>query len=574
MPVKKLAEKSLVSGSCRVFGTAFYRVVRHVCLLTVLSLCLPWAGVSGLSAQTVVTPPAQTPAGPQTRSENAPSTADHSKFEVLKQRFRDGIDVTTACLTCHTEASKQLHQTIHWTWEFHNPETGQTLGMRHVINSYLISTATNEASCTQCHIGNGWVDDSFDFASEANVDCLICHDTTGEYFFEKFHTGEGDCYACHDEKPTSKKRKPRKRPDLAELAQKVGKPSREACGQCHFRGDGGDGVKHGDLDSSLISPAAAVDVHMAADGLNFACTACHTTGGHRVAGSRYMAKAIDLSGIDVPGRGDQSRATCESCHGLKPHPETNHPKLNDHTDRVACPTCHIPELARGGRKTVVSWDWSTAGKQADRGKQIVETDDDGYTTYNTYHGSWKWQADLRPEYRWFNGHIEYTLPGDKIDDSRPVPINRFLGTYADPNARIWPFKVMHGRQPYDPVNKTLALPHLAGRDDTAYWEHFDWTKAVETGMAARDILFSGEVGFVETRQFWPIQHMVAPKTEALTCNECHSRDGRLAALTGFYMPGRDSYPWLSFLGWLGALLTLGGTVVHAVLRILSRLLGK
>ena len=571
----KLAENGMASRGDGELGSGFRRVRRFAFRLAVLGICLSWAGVSGVSAQTVATPQPQISAGGlQTRSENTPSTADHSKFEVLKQRFRDGIDVTTACLTCHTEASKQLHKTIHWTWEFHNPETGQTLGMRHVINSYLISTATNEASCTQCHIGNGWVDDSFDFASEANVDCLICHDTTGEYFFEKFHTGEGDCYACHDEKPTGKKRKPRKRPDLAELAQKVGKPSREACGQCHFRGDGGDGVKHGDLDSSLINPAAAVDVHMAADGLNFACTACHTTGGHQVAGSRYMAKSIDLSGIDVPGRGDQSRATCESCHGLKPHPETNHPKLNDHTDRVACPTCHIPELARGGRKTVVSWDWSTAGKQTDRGKQIVEADDDGYTTYNTYRGTWEWQADLRPEYRWFNGRIEYTLPGDKIDDSKPVPINRFAGTYSDPNARIWPFKVMHGRQPYDPVNKTLALPHLAGRDDTAYWEHFDWAKAVETGMAARDIPFSGEVGFVETRQYWPIQHMVAPKTEALTCNECHVRDGRLEALTGFYMPGRDSYPWLTFLGWLGALLTLGGTVVHAVLRILSGLLGK
>ena len=34
--------------------------------------------------------------------------------------------------------------------------------------------------------------------------------------------------------------------------------------------------------------------------------------------------------------------------GLKPHPESNHPKLNDHTDRVACATCHIPTFARGG----------------------------------------------------------------------------------------------------------------------------------------------------------------------------------------------------------------------------------
>ncbi len=86
--------------------------------------------------------------------------------------------------------------------------------------------------------------------------------------------------------------------------------------------------------------------------------------------------------------------------------------------------------------------------------------------------------------------------------------------------------------------------------------------------------FSGEVGFVDTRFYWPIQHMVAPKEDALTCNECHTKDGRLASLTGFYMPGRDSYPWLTILGWAGALLTLIGVVVHAGLRIASRMLGR
>jgi len=512
--------------------------------------------------------------GVQIGPTTAPSTANHSKFEVLQQRFRDGIDVTKACLTCHTEAAKQIQHTIHWTWEFKNPDTGQLLGKRHVINSYLLSTSTNLASCTQCHVGNGWEDDSFDFTSEENVDCLICHDTTGEYFFEKFHTGEGDCVSCHDEKPTAKRGKRRARPDLEKIAQNVGKPTRESCGQCHFRGDGGDGVKHGDLDFSMAEPDRSLDVHMAKDGLNFSCTACHTTGGHRLTGSRYVTKAIDFSGVDVPGRGDFSRATCESCHGMTPHPETNHPKLNDHTDRVACTTCHVPEIARGGKKTVMSWDWSTAGKEGSRGKDLIERDEDGYTTYHSKKGTLEWAANVTPEYRWYDGQFNYTLPGDTIDDTQVLDINGFSGSYADPNSRIWPFKMMSGRQPYDPRNKTLISPHLSGRDDTAYWENFDWVKAAETGMAARGVDFSGEVGFIDTHYFWPIQHMVAPKEQALTCNECHTKDGRLASLTGFYMPGRDSYPWLTVLGWLGALLTLAGVLGHAGLRIVSRMMGR
>lgn len=51
--------------------------------------------------------------------------------------------------------------------------------------------------------------------------------------------------------------------------------------------------------------------------------------------------------------------------------------------------------------------------------------------------------------------------------------------------------------------------------------------------------FSGEYGFVETEYFWPVTHMVAPKEEALGCADCHDRNGRLADVPGFYMPGRD-----------------------------------
>ena len=45
------------------------------------------------------------------------STADHSKFKELKGPFKTGEEVTKACLSCHTEASKQVMNTRHWTWE-------------------------------------------------------------------------------------------------------------------------------------------------------------------------------------------------------------------------------------------------------------------------------------------------------------------------------------------------------------------------------------------------------------------------------------------------------------------------
>jgi len=43
-------------------------------------------------------------------------TADHTKHLILQQEFNSGPQVTPACLSCHSEAAAQFHQTIHWTW--------------------------------------------------------------------------------------------------------------------------------------------------------------------------------------------------------------------------------------------------------------------------------------------------------------------------------------------------------------------------------------------------------------------------------------------------------------------------
>ena len=109
------------------------------------------------------------------------STADHSKFKELDKVFKSGPEVTKACLSCHTEASKQLHKTKHWTWDYINADTNQHLGKSQVINNFCTAVPSNYKFCTACHIGFGWEDKNFDFTSEANVDCMVCHDTTGKY---------------------------------------------------------------------------------------------------------------------------------------------------------------------------------------------------------------------------------------------------------------------------------------------------------------------------------------------------------------------------------------------------------
>lgn len=495
-----------------------------------------------------------------------PSTADHSKFEQLQGPFATGPDVTEACLGCHTEAAKQLHKTSHWTWAFENPVTGQMLGKKNVVNNFCVAAASNWPRCTSCHIGFGWKDDTFDLTSEKNVDCLACHDTTDTY--KKFPTGAGHPN-YEPKKWPPKKGKTRQPPDLVRIAQNVGTPDRDNCGNCHFYGGGGDGVKHGHLDSSMHKPTRDTDVHMDIDGLNFSCQTCHTTGGHEIAGSRYATTAVDKEGIDVPGRTDNARATCVSCHDTAPHGAAANSKLDEHVDKIACETCHIPTFARGGRKTKTWWDWSTAGRKDQHGKPLVIKDPQGYDTYNFKKGDFRWEANVAPEYRWYNGRIDFSTLGEKIDDTGVVSINRLNGSYDDPDSRIWPFKVMRGRQPYDTVNKVLAVPHLFGKDSEAYWKSFDWGRAIKAGLAATGQEFSGEYDFIETEYFWPVTHMVAPKEEALSCQSCHSRDGRMAELKGFYMPGRDRFEWLDLGGALVVLGTLGGVSLHGLARLVA-----
>jgi octaheme c-type cytochrome (tetrathionate reductase family) len=490
-----------------------------------------------------------------------PSTGDHASFEILKREFRTGPEVTRACLSCHTEAAEQVMATIHWTWVCPKAlAEGEELGKARIVNNFCIALPSNEPRCTSCHAGYGWKDQDFDFSDETRVDCLVCHDSTGTY--RKFPTDAG--HPAYETKIFAGKTwEP---PDLGKIARKVARPTRENCGACHFYGGGGEGVKHADLDASLFHADKKLDVHMAPEGANLACQDCHTTRDHRIAGRCYSVPAVENRTFEFPRSGEDNHIYCESCHGNEPHA---YGKLNDHVDRVACQTCHIPTAARR-QATKSSWDWSEAGKMDEEGKPYQVKDEEGRVVYDSKKGAFTWARNLVPEYHWFDGSVGHTKLGETIGDSRPVPINYLKSSREDPEARIWPFKVHRGKQVYDPVHGTLVVPKLFGKKGSgAYWAEFDWPRSVAAGMEAVDLPFSGEVGFVETEMYWPITHMVAPAEDALACADCHARGegGRLASLGGFYMPGRDRFPWLDRLGWLLVFLTVAGVAVHGGLRL-------
>lgn len=468
-------------------------------------------------------------------------SVDHSKLPALQRTFASGREVTQACISCHTERHKEVMKSSHWNWSRQDYVPGRgirSIGKKSVLNNFCIGVSDNQESCSRCHAGYGLNDAKFDFNDPANVDCLVCHDGSDTY--TKGLAGM-----------------PAANVDLKLVAQKVGRPQKSNCGACHFYGGGGNNVKHGDLEQALLTANRDVDVHMAADGGDLDCVACHTAENHRILGKMYSVSSMN-----------RERSSCEQCHTGAPHQTSI---LNEHTAKIACQTCHIPRYAKVN-ETKLAWDWSTAGKLRN-GEPFEVEDKAGNPVYASIKGNFIWATNVKPEYVFFNGIAGHYLLGDKVPPERPVRINSLGGSYDDPDAKITPVKIHRGRQIYDPGTNLLIQPKLYARNkgEGGFWKDFDWQRAAEEGMKASNLPYSGRYEFVETVMYWPVNHMVSPKEKSVQCAECHTRDNsRMAGLAGFYMPGRNRNNTIEGLGLLAIAGALFGSLGHASFRVLAR----
>ena len=409
---------------------------------------------------------------------------DHS--EMIEGPFDTPQEVTETCITCHDGVPDEIMNTHHWNWLDYNSETVKQTksGNQSAINNFCIAVPSNLPACTTCHINQGVKGGKFDFNNPDNIDCVICHDQTGTYF--KYMTDKGYADSTLD---------------LVKIAQSVALPTRRNCGTCHFNGGGGTIIKQGDLDKSLLAPTEDMDFHMGS--LDFQCLDCHVAKNHNIPDGKLASKDEK-----------EQIVSCENCHDTDPH---SNKLLNKHYRSVACQTCHIPTFART-EPTIMYWDWSVAGQDKDS-----TAEEYGQRTYDKKRGKFKWGKNVKPEYYWYNGAADYYKLGQVIDPSKPVNLNTLHGNISDPGSRIYPFKVMRGKQPFDSKNNYIIIPKLFGKD--GYWKTFDWVKASEEGMIEVNLKFSGSVGFVETEMYWPINHTVMSSDNALKCTSCHGKGG-------------------------------------------------
>lgn len=418
-----------------------------------------------------------------------PLFAQEDHTEYIEGPFESPQEVTETCLMCHEEVGEEIMETRHWKWLGDEFETkhGEKIkfGKQNIINNFCIATSSNWPRCTSCHIGYGWEDENFDFEDANNIDCLVCHDQSGTY--KKIPTGAG---------------MPDESVDLVLAAQSVGPTTKANCGTCHFNGGGGTGVKHGDLDETLLDPSEELDVHMG--GLGFECSECHAGESHQILGASHGSLQEGTNHF-----------SCVDCHTEEPHAKKI---LNKHISSIACETCHIPSFARE-MATKTYWDWSTAGLD-----KKVENDEFGMPNYNKKKGDFVWEMNVVPVYSWHNGKADYYKIGDEINPSDVVQLNSLLGSIKDPESKITPFKLMKGKQIYDSQNNYLIVPKLFG--EGGYWKTYDWNAAAELGMESVNLKYSGQFDFIETEMYWPINHMVAPADNSLSCTSCHGKKGK------------------------------------------------
>lgn len=281
--------------------------------------------------------------------------------------------------------------------------------------------------------------------------------------------------------------------DIVQAAQTVHLPTRETCLRCHAYAAGTDCGKRGDLGTASVSPPVEVDIHMSEQGLNFSCQRCHNSVEHKILGR----------GLDIRPSERMEIMTCLSggCHSSAPHSNS---RLDTHTSRVACQTCHIPTFAKLN-STEVERDW---------------------THPNWAQGLFGGQGGYKPEeirdmllipaYQWYDGTSRVYVLGEvaTLNANGQYEFGAPNGDVASPGAQLYPMKEhISNSARHDATG--VIIPHSTSE----FFFTGDFSRAVEKGMELSGM--QGSWTLVQIHTFQTINHGVEPTYNALKCGQCH-----------------------------------------------------
>lgn len=421
-------------------------------------------------------------------------------------QYFEHYEGSKTCLQCHQKEAESFFHSQHYQWKAASPRIvnakGKRLGKINTINDFctsptgnwigLVENSRGEAiskGCSNCHPSRGLPpEEKISQAQLENIDCLICH---ASGYRRDLYPREGGGYEW---KPILWKN----REGLDSVAKRITQPTRTTCLRCHSASGGGANFKRGDLEYKLADCDRDFDVHMASNGKNMQCLACHRGEDHRVRGG-----GTDLAGTDMPGK----PAGCDNqgCHGPAPHRSLT---LNHHAKRVNCTVCHIPSFAKED-PTDMARDWS---------KPVYNATTDKYTA------TIRLEKDVRPVYAWYNGFTSAQLPGEPVTKLADGTVGIMVpqGNRQDPKAKIYAFKLHQGRLPVL-AEKNWIIPITV--------EHFFANGKIDPAVksAAKEIygVDNAAYSWTGTSRYMGIFHGVAPAIRALQCQDCHGGKGRL-----------------------------------------------
>jgi hypothetical protein len=401
------------------------------------------------------------------------------------------------CVACHPQQASDALNSEHLQWR----------GKWAHVNTYCTSPAPADYACRSCHASTGKVSN----LTVNDVDCLICHQDTYRralgplsvpvvvtdwqgnqktyYTPQKNASGEYEMLPRFDLMPAGT--------TMTGLAQTVHLPTRATCLGCHAKAGGADGAKRGDLSTASINPSRISDVHLSPQGADLLCQDCHHVSHHQIAG-----KGIDLR----ISEGGPPPTCTDGCHDAQPHDSS---RLNQHTARVACQTCHIPVFGKDvGTELSRDWTqphWNPAGcngQGAWVGEEVRAT-------------------NVIPQYRFWNGQsFVYDLKDPISPDADGVyTLARALGSIQD--GKLYPVKVHTSLQPRHNTSGRMVQYDVLWNFMTGKYE-----EAAQRGVAFMGL--SGAYTWVEARAEQLITHGVEPEEYALECAQCHNGGAQMS----------------------------------------------
>ena len=478
-----------------------------------------------------------------------PVSAKEKRIEQMHARvFKQlgGYKGPEACYACHQKEYLEISHSYHAHQGritadgkiAYDPSKAADLGMFNrwysLSNTDRVKTPENQwrliegAYCSQCHPGGGPLKQY-----GMDVDCLICHQQNGY----KGGKGVGKAPAGVDANgyviqsngarlaalmmAGAKANGDYKKLDLSGIAAKamegvelrIGKPRPDNCNFCHWKTNSKRGTRY------AAFKGKSMDVHYSAGML---CQDCHITKKHQIG----KGKVVDTAGTPQL-RGTMK--TCTDCHGEAPHEGDYADELNDHVERIACETCHIPKTT----PATVGVDWLRGMDMVNMMKKFhwmlpianvfgMATPEmmTGQINDMIAHYKKKAKAGFKPVYAWHNRDILCTeVPhptGSRDDDnSRITPFNVIETVLFDDGTTPAVVKNPDGHANGYPVPRTfVARAGGKGKRDTTLEEMRKYDNGRYKNAVIRRI-----------PMYFSMYHNIAPAKEALSCNQCHTQKG-------------------------------------------------